>query len=132
MQSALAQTGQDRSRIPLPQALAGHWLVKQYDKHEYYEITRGAPVVMTWDAKGGKEVIPSPTANPYRMVDEKKGIVILTHRSDDGLSNYITKFSFSPDRNAIMEQSLDGNLRPQGEPYILTYVGAETRSPYVK
>jgi hypothetical protein len=140
---ALAQSKPDRSLLPLQEALAGHWYLKKYDKHEYFEVvTRGpssgetkktyGPVRMTWDTTGGKEVSQSVILNSFRAVDEKQNMLILTFKSTDGAQVYFRRYAFSPDRNTLTEQGLDEKLKPDGEPSTLIYVDSKSRSPYAK
>jgi hypothetical protein len=139
---AWAQSKPDRSLLPLQEALAGHWYLKAYDKHEYYDIVARAPssgeskktygpVKMTWDTKGGKEVSQGAIVNSFHTVDEKQNMLILTYKSTDGEHVYFARYAFSPDRNTLTEQGLDEKLKPNGAPETLVYVDSKSRSPYV-
>jgi hypothetical protein len=138
---AWAQSKPDRSLLPLQEALAGHWYLKAYDKHEYFAVvTRAAspgengktygPVKMTWDTKGGKEVSQGAILNSFRAVDEKQNMLILTYKSSDGEQVYFSRYAFSPDRNTLTEQGLDEKLKPNGQPNTMVYVDSKSRSPY--
>lgn len=139
---AWAQSKPDRSLLPLQEALAGHWYLKKYDKHQYFEVvTRGAaaaekktygPVKMTWDTKGGKEVSQGVIFSSIRAVDPKQNALILTYKSSDGQQAYFSRYVLSPDRNTLTQQGLDENLKPSGEPNTMVYVDAKSRSPYVR
>jgi len=139
---AWAQSKPDRSLLPLQEALAGHWYLKAYDKHEYYDVVARAPssgeskktygpVKMTWDTKGGKEVSQGAIVNSFHTVDEKQNMLILTYKSTDGQHVYFARYAFSPDRNTLTEQGLDEKLKPNGAPETLVYVDSKSRSPYV-
>jgi hypothetical protein len=139
---AWAQSKPDRSLLPLQEALAGHWYLKAYDKHEYYDVVTRAPssgeskktygpVKMTWDTKGGKEVSQGAIVNSFHTVDEKQNMLILTYKSTDGEQVYFARYAFSPDRNTLTEQGLDEKLKPNGAPETLVYVDSKSRSPYV-
>jgi hypothetical protein len=140
---AWAQSKPDRSLLPLQEALAGHWYLKAYDKHEYYDVVTRAPlsgeskktygpVKMTWDTKGGKEVSQGAIVNSFHTVDEKQNMLILTYKSTDGEQVYFARYAFSPDRNTLTEQGLDEKLKPNGAPETLVYVDSKTKSPYVR
>jgi len=139
---AWAQSKPDRSLLPLREALAGHWYLKAYDKHEYYDVVTRAPstgeskktygpVKMTWDTKGGKEVSQGAIVNSFHTVDEKQNMLILTYKSADGEHVYFSRYAFSPDRSTLIEQGLDDKLKPNGAPETLVYVDSKSRSPYV-
>ena len=139
---AWAQSKPDRVSLPLQEALAGHWYLKKYDKHEYYQVlvsrpsagetgkTYG-PVKMTWDTKGGKEVSKGVISNSIHTVDDKQNALILTSKSADGAYTYFYRYAFGPDRNTLTQQKLDDKLKPDGDPDTLVFVDAKTVSPYV-
>jgi hypothetical protein len=140
---AWAQSKPDRSVLPLQEALAGHWYLKAYDKHEYFEVVTRAPspgenrktygpVKMTWDTKGGKEVSQGAILNSFHTVDEKQNMLILTYKSTDGEHVYFSRYAFSPDRNTLTEQGLDEKLKPNGAAETLVYLDSKTKSPYVR
>jgi hypothetical protein len=141
---AWAQSIPDRSRLPLQEALAGHWYVKKYDKHEYFEVVSHdpspgenkksyGPVMMTWDTRGGKEASQGAIVSFFQAVDEKQNMLILTYKSANGKFVYSNRYTFTPDRNTITKQGLAVSRwgRPLYEPNKLVYVDATSRSQYV-
>jgi hypothetical protein len=142
--SCQAQNTLDRSRLPIQEALAGHWYREKSDKNVYYEVISHdaslgetkkiyGPVMQTWDCCGGGEASKGVIVNSFQTVDERQNMLVLTFKSANGVFIYRDRYTFSADRNTVAIQNLAtrrGKLRDP--PDILTYVDSQIRSQYVK
>ena len=129
----------DRSDLSLPDALAGHWYMEEFDKNEFFELVAGGRergstprLKMTWDTRNGTETSDGAILHTIALIDEQENTLILSHKSLDGEFVYFTSYTFSPKRTTVVVQDLDARRQPKYSPSTMTYVSAAGRSQFVK
>jgi len=130
----------EENRLQLMKAIAGHWYLERFNKHEYYEFVAGGSrpdsaephVKMTWQVGAGPEKSKGAITMYFHSVNEQENSFILTYKSDSGEFTYFNHYTFNEDRTSITVQSLNSELRPEYSPHTIVHVDATTRSPLVE